>query len=252
MSAWSAKFNHLATFLCICVDDLRVACWFRQFTGSSMNALIDRQNPPTFRVQLGCSGFVIIDENGNFITTKTDAFLDYGDRAFYYVEELLHENSASFRNSNSEQSHVAEEKKCTSEPNETDLDASIRKSLPVVGHEKMDREHEIIVECLNRLAKEKSKRALEKVLCEFREHSENEEQLLSQLGFIGGDLSAFKSHADDHKRIIGLMISILEKTAASIAISDIVKVNEVIHIHAERFDTLYAEVLNNASSCVSS
>lgn len=216
-----------------------------------MNALIDRENPPNFPVQLGCSGFVMIDENGYFITTKSDAFLEYGDRAFYYAEEMLRENCASFReNSNLEQNNVNEEKKSTSEPNETELDyASIRKALPAVGHDEMDREHEIIVECLNRLAKEKSKRALQKVISEFSEHSENEEQLLSQLGFTGGELSAFNSHAKDHKRIIGLMNSVLENTtASSIAISDIAKINEVIHVHAERFDTLYAEVLNNASS----
>merc|ERR1719362_1754836 len=112
----------------------------------------------------------------------------------------------------------------------------------------MDREHEMIVDCLNTLAKEKSKPALEKVRSEFSEHSENEELLLSKLGFGGGgELSAFKSHADDHKRIISLIDSILGRSANSIAPADIFRINEVIHQHAERFDTLYAEILNNAS-----
>ena len=39
--------------------------------------------------QLGCSGFVIADAQGNFVSRKTAAFLQYGDQAFRFVESIL-------------------------------------------------------------------------------------------------------------------------------------------------------------------
>lgn len=39
--------------------------------------------------QLGCSGFVISDEDGYFITRKSSAFLQYGEKAFRDVERIL-------------------------------------------------------------------------------------------------------------------------------------------------------------------
>ena len=39
--------------------------------------------------QLGCSGFVISDAKGNFVSRKTAAFLQYGQDAFRHVESIL-------------------------------------------------------------------------------------------------------------------------------------------------------------------
>jgi len=39
--------------------------------------------------QLGCSGFVVADRDGCFVSRRTRAYLDYGDAAFAHVEELL-------------------------------------------------------------------------------------------------------------------------------------------------------------------
>eukprot|EP00957_Ditylum_brightwellii_P186050 14165294-Ditylum_brightwellii.AAC.1 len=39
--------------------------------------------------QLGCSGFVVVDERGCFVSRKTMAYLQYGEAAFTYVENLL-------------------------------------------------------------------------------------------------------------------------------------------------------------------
>lgn len=217
-----------------------------------MNALIDRNDLPSFRVQLGCSGFVIIDENGYFITTKSKAFLDYGDTAFYEVEALLRTHSNAFKNDESQSTQQLKQSNTnTSEEKKIDLPTSIS-ALPAIGHAEMDEEHDKIVEYINILLQEKSRRALEKVKIEFMEHSSSEEELLSQLGFGsiggGGDLSPLKSHADDHKRIINVMDTILGRSSTSVAAIDIIKVNDVIHLHAERFDTIYAEYISNISS----
>ena len=39
--------------------------------------------------QLGCSGFIVSDTSGCFVSRKTQAYLQYGDAAFDYVESLL-------------------------------------------------------------------------------------------------------------------------------------------------------------------
>ena len=39
--------------------------------------------------QLGCSGFIVVDKKGNFVSRKTRAYLQYGEGAFEHVEELL-------------------------------------------------------------------------------------------------------------------------------------------------------------------
>ena len=39
--------------------------------------------------QLGCSGFIVVDKKGNFVSRKTRAYLQYGEDAFEHVEELL-------------------------------------------------------------------------------------------------------------------------------------------------------------------
>merc|ERR1719343_1844037 len=39
--------------------------------------------------QLGCSGFVISDANGKFVSRKTAAFLQFGEDAFRHVESIL-------------------------------------------------------------------------------------------------------------------------------------------------------------------
>lgn len=39
--------------------------------------------------QLGCSGFIIADANGKFVSRKTAPYLQYGDQAFRHVESIL-------------------------------------------------------------------------------------------------------------------------------------------------------------------
>lgn len=39
--------------------------------------------------QLGCSGFIVSDTDGCFVSRKTQAYLQYGDDAFNHVESLI-------------------------------------------------------------------------------------------------------------------------------------------------------------------
>ena len=91
MEAW-ARSNPDVRFLCVCVESKQVAMAFHhmfQFN-KAMNAYIPSR--PYFPVgygQLGCSGFIISDKDGYFVSRKTRAFLQYGEDAFNHVETLL-------------------------------------------------------------------------------------------------------------------------------------------------------------------
>lgn len=216
-----------------------------------MNALIDTKNPPNFPAQLGCSGFVVIDGNGKFLTTKTPRFLDYGEEAFFAVEKLLDENIPSLREmiSTPGQEQSMQEKAINRDSDKKQ--SLIAQKLPNVGHREMDEEHDIIVECLNILARDKTKDALREVSRVFSTHCKNEEKLLLKLGFGGNtEFSAYKSHSDDHRKIFDLMDSIASRQSEEIVSStDISNLIYVIEVHAERFDTLYAmEALSSTTS----
>ena len=53
--------------------------------------------------QLGCSGFVISDAHGRFVTKKTSAYLQYGERAFRHVEAIIEEVLAQEREAQQQQ-----------------------------------------------------------------------------------------------------------------------------------------------------
>ena len=143
MSTWSTKFGESVYFLCICVESLRIAQLFRQFTASSINALLDSRL--AFPAQLGCSGFIIIDSKGNFITTKSASFLELENEAFVQVEReisaLINTNEVLFESPFSGNESYAPESTQTSE-----VGYRVVESLPLVGYAEMDDDHERIVE----------------------------------------------------------------------------------------------------------
>ena len=146
MSIWSTKLASSALFLCICVETVEVAVFFRQFTGASMNALMDPSSRPSFPAQLGCQGFVVIDAGGRFITTKSAVYLDLGDAAFLDIEQKLinagqSQSSTQFSDATVFQPSSTARESSSSESRATEL--SELDSLPSVGYEDMDAEHEI-------------------------------------------------------------------------------------------------------------
>merc|ERR1712228_19969 len=49
----------------------------------------NRKYMPRGYGQLGCSGFIVSDKNGYFVSRKTTAYLDVGELAFQHVEKIL-------------------------------------------------------------------------------------------------------------------------------------------------------------------
>lgn len=83
-------------FLCACVDPeaMAVASMFARlfgFQNSIMGFIPGRQYMPVGYGQLGCSGFIVVDRKGRFLSRKTRAYLQTGENAFRHVERMIFE-----------------------------------------------------------------------------------------------------------------------------------------------------------------
>lgn len=148
--------------------------------------------------QLGCSGFIVSDENGYFVSRKTKAYLDYGDLAFDHVEQLLWK---TFGVSPAKYYFRAGEEKTTQ--------GDVMKKdwvMPSVGIQSMDEEHELCEGALALLLVEPTVKSLAKVVEVLTEHFQHEERLMKQSGFgrPGEQFSPYANHAADHERILDI------------------------------------------------
>ena len=81
--------------------------------------------------QLGCSGFIVSDRDGNFVSRKTKAFLQYEEGAFRDVEKIL---AKSF--------DIRPESSANPSSDKLQVDVlSPDWTLPSVGVASMDQEH---------------------------------------------------------------------------------------------------------------
>ena len=109
MRHWASTIPNVQ-FLEVCVESEAVALNFHRTFGFGANYANDNDNDngedykspivvngfipsrpymPVGFGQLGCSGFVISDARGNFVSRKTAAYLQYGPQAFRHVESIL-------------------------------------------------------------------------------------------------------------------------------------------------------------------
>jgi len=111
----------------------------------------------------------------------------------------------------------------------------------------MDAEHQECAAALRRLAAERSPAALEAVLHCLQEHFRHEEALFVEYGFgahANDKLSARKSHADDHERILSKVRGCLEASPESVAGSTVLDLLREFNEHTSRYDAQYAEPLS--------
>jgi hypothetical protein len=109
MRRWASTMQNVQ-FLEVCVESEAVALDFHRNYGFGENPLVgegqqehEQQRPPVVvngwipsrhymprgYGQLGCSGFIISDAKGNFVSRKTASFLQFGPQAFQHVESIL-------------------------------------------------------------------------------------------------------------------------------------------------------------------
>lgn len=190
----------------VCVESAGVAIQFgRMFNlkGVVNSFIPSRGYMPVGYGQLGCSGFVVSDQDGYFVSRKTQAYLQYGESAFSHVEQLLHRNFAivPLPPRHVPQKRKAEEKE-KDDAHEDVLDPNF--ILPSVGIHSMDQEHEKCEAALAILLRKPNVETLTTVMELLTEHFQHEETLMKESGFgnPGEAFSPYANHAKDHERIL--------------------------------------------------
>ena len=207
MEKWARKYPG-AQFLCVCVDMVGVARQFGQmfdFRAVVSCHIPSREYFPKGYGQLGCSGFIVADREGNFVSRKTKAYLQFGEMAFGHVEELLRSQGVA-ADGGTEHGKVEEEKK----------ESGDIEPVPSVGVDSMDEEHKRCEAALALLQRTKSVQALETLLEALLAHFDHEEKLMALHDFgnasnKGDAFSPFKSHCKDHERILEIGFRALGK-----------------------------------------
>ena len=152
--------------------------------------------------QLGCSGFVIADAKGDFVSRKTSAFLQYGDQAFRQVESILESLVGP--------AYGSSIKVCSTQQCAMIESPALNQDflVPSIGVDIMDEEHERCDKALEALLNRPTDSNLRTVLKELQHHFDHEEGLLVLHGFGGNPkdpFSALHSHIKDHKNILNLV-----------------------------------------------
>jgi hemerythrin len=231
-------------FLCVCVESLAVAQQFAKmfhFQYAINSYIPSRSYFPRGYGQLGCSGFIIADAYGNFVSRKTRAYLQYGEHAFAHVEQLLNEKrelhraatetqqggggagghaAAATATATADIKHNETPATATSTaPTATTTTTSIKDYYsppPSVGVDAMDDEHTACAAALKELYKRRTRAALERVIQELESHFAHEEGLMVSSGFGGNGnskFSALNSHVQDHYRILQIGQDELQRIA---------------------------------------
>ena len=251
MRHWASTIPNVQ-FLEVCVVDSSVALDFHRSFGFGHNPeendldvnpvvvngwIPSRHYMPVGYGQLGCSGFVISDDKGNFVTKRTPAYLEYREGAFRHVEsilaDLLVEMASEEEKKQGEapkktsmerippamspkrQSDCKKQKKESSSQSSSSREASpttVTKPIeapPSVGVDSMDAEHQICTDSFNRALKDPTFETLQEVYLLLRNHFLHEEDLIAKYAIndpeqLHSPFSAFTSHRKDHGRILSI------------------------------------------------
>ena len=197
MELWAKQYAN-AQFLCICVESLDVALAFHRmfaFDGVINGYIPSRSYFPKGYGQLGCSGFIVSDADGCFVSRKTKAFLEYREGAFREVEDMLLKLMPA-----------APVKGLSMEREIFNGKVQDLEVPPSVGIPVIDKEHEECTHAFNDAMKHQSLSSLVKLIEVLTGHFAHEEQLMRQYWKNGknSSFSAVDSHALDHKRMLDM------------------------------------------------
>jgi len=206
METWACTMPHVQ-FLCVCVESARVAKMFDDMFGfeHAINCFIpSREYLPRGYGQLGCSGFIVADAQGNFVSRKTAAFLTYGEGAFRQLEDLVN----TLVESNAVAPVPTTKSVVVNHPAPGETKEEENGTIPKLGITSMDDEHERCDQALQRALENPTLDNLKAVRMEVQRHFAHEEALLVLYRFGGNPsdpFSALNSHTKDHKRILALL-----------------------------------------------
>eukprot|EP00565_Helicotheca_tamesis_P009486 CAMPEP_0185725274 /NCGR_PEP_ID=MMETSP1171-20130828/1568_1 /TAXON_ID=374046 /ORGANISM="Helicotheca tamensis, Strain CCMP826" /LENGTH=166 /DNA_ID=CAMNT_0028393355 /DNA_START=341 /DNA_END=841 /DNA_ORIENTATION=- len=155
--------------------------------------------------QLGCSGFIVSDQNGNAVSLKTRAFLDYGEAAFRSVESIL----AELLVTSSDQQAPPNKKSKTSTKKGISPTTKVQQPASV-GIPSMDEEHRECTDAFNGVLDNPCKETLIELIEILKEHFQHEEELMEK--YIGtSTFSPIHSHRTDHERILKIATTELDR-----------------------------------------
>lgn len=95
MDSWAGAKKYDCHFICACVVGDRSAANLSREFGQELklkhciNGFIDNQGDMPSYGQLGCNGFIVLDETHKVISQATSAFMQVRDLAFKHVETIL-------------------------------------------------------------------------------------------------------------------------------------------------------------------
>lgn len=213
MERW-AKSIPEAQFLCICVESKQVAIAFHrmfQFENVVNGYIPSRGYMPVGYGQLGCSGFIVSDKDGYFVSRKTDAYLQYGDEAFKHVEALLADLIPTEENDSGATGMIVPTSESDQESSSHSASTRNKKiEAPAsVGVDSMDDEHKECTDSFNKVIENPSSCNMQTLIDTLKSHFDHEEELMlrfseeSKTG-TSSSFSSLESHKMDHQRIIRL------------------------------------------------
>lgn len=210
MEAW-AKTIPEARFICVCVESLQVAVAFHQmfrFERVVNGWIPSQQYFPVGYGQLGCSGFIVSDSQGRFVSRKTRSFLDHDEAAFRHVESLLSRLVVPKEDDDdaARKRRKGGEEKKDEEKSSSETKRNLKEKVtppPSVGVDIMDDEHKECADRFNAVVDDPSADNLRRLRDALRDHFAHEEDIMSR-HMKGGAFSALDSHRADHARILAV------------------------------------------------
>eukprot|EP00587_Corethron_hystrix_P012351 CAMPEP_0113309600 /NCGR_PEP_ID=MMETSP0010_2-20120614/7577_1 /TAXON_ID=216773 ORGANISM="Corethron hystrix, Strain 308" /NCGR_SAMPLE_ID=MMETSP0010_2 /ASSEMBLY_ACC=CAM_ASM_000155 /LENGTH=178 /DNA_ID=CAMNT_0000164881 /DNA_START=407 /DNA_END=943 /DNA_ORIENTATION=+ /assembly_acc=CAM_ASM_000155 len=165
--------------------------------------------------QLGCSGFIISDKDGCFVSRQTSAYLDYGEGAFRQVERILKDlvpKSASAKRLKREESKTEEDSQASKKGKEENLTRRVELP-PSVGVNSMDDEHKECTDSFNKAFESPSVGNLRDLYNILKSHFDHEEKLMLEFSDddSDGEFSALYSHKMDHERMLKIAQNELDR-----------------------------------------
>lgn len=125
-----------------------------------------------------------------------------------------------------------------------DEQLTIELSVPTVGVDEMDHEHDDCIRCLSGLAETRTKASLAVLLETWEEHFEHEESVFEKTGFgnHGTEMSGTRSHCIDHERILSMARDELARLPKDDKVSAefIRSLADAFEQHAVNYDSAYA------------
>mmetsp|Transcript_11347 Transcript_11347/g.19853 ORF Transcript_11347/g.19853 Transcript_11347/m.19853 type:complete len:276 (+) Transcript_11347:193-1020(+) len=272
MEAWAQQgsFPRVA-FVCIATGDVREARQSCKTFGarlhlhSVLNGYCEAQPR---RGQLGCSGFIVLEQNAHVVLPATPSFLQHGPNAHRWVERWLATVPQLAAAPMQLGTALAAPSALAPVPSSTSCETctmsgsaacaqgsrsngSIDLRPPAsVGHEEMDSEHAACTQALGTALQQPCRKTLQLAYGQLYSHFAHEEKLMTAKAFGGqGSLSGFQSHCQHHAWILGLLLKVRREAQASglheeevmpQAVPVLQETFRAFHSHAEQYDALYA------------